>query len=209
MSRSVIGSLFLLLLLSCKPGPPPKQTSTPLLHPTVLTFDTLSLGDPVSAFIDRFGDPCDDDPIDRERATLYFWAGGDGCKEQKPFPEDTTVIAVTPYSKAAKEQPVELLVWFGGAYFNNRSSMKIRIGDRVSAVNNALGEPVHQNAIEDLADIKDAKRVDYNNDIHVLFRGDEVVGIAVGRMRGGEEREALLARGYAHHLKYLSAREGY
>jgi hypothetical protein len=209
MSRLVKSSLLLLFLLSCKPGPPPKQTVTPLMHPTVLTFDTLSLGDPVSAFLDRFGDACDDDPIDKEKANLWFWAGAEGCKEQKPFPEETTVLVVTPYSKAAKEQPVELVAWFGGTYFNARSTMKIHIGDSATEVQNKLGEPVflipHLNVSIPGADgyIPGMRRADYQGEIHVLYRDEKVVGIAVGKLKGGEERESTLVRGYEHHLRYV------
>ena len=115
MRQAVPRALFLLALASCKPGPPPIQTSTPLVHTGAPTFDGFSLADPVGGFIDRFGAPCDTDPIDKERATLFFWAGADGCQEQKPFPEGTTTLVVTPYSKAEREQPIDLLAWFGGA----------------------------------------------------------------------------------------------
>ncbi len=198
-------ALVLLFLASCKPGPPPVQNVTPLMHSTGDTFDTFSLGDPVGGFVDRYGAACDDDPIDKERSTLYFWSGFDGCKEQKPFPEETTVVAVTPFSKAWRDQPVDLLVWFGGTYYNNRSSLKIKIGDKAADVDKQL-ELVHKDAVENVAGpegkIDGLRQATYAHDIHVLYRDERVVGIGVGKLKGGEEREHVLSHGYAHHLKF-------
>lgn len=208
MRSAVKRALVLLFLASCKPGPPPVQTVTPLIHSTGETFDTFSLGDPVGGFVDRYGAPCDDDPIDKERSTLFFWAGAEGCKEQTAFPEETTVVVLTPFHKAWRDQPVDLLAWFGGTYFNNRSSMKIKIGDTAAVAESKLGELVYKKPVDDVrapdgeGKITGLRQVTYANDVHVLYRDDRIVGIAVGKLKGGEERESTLARGYAHHLEF-------
>lgn len=207
MRRSLQSALLLLFLVSCKPGPPPSQSAQPLMHPTTTTFDGFSLGDPVSAFLDKFGAACDSDPIDKERSTLFFWAGAEGCNEQKPFPDATTVVVITPYGKFEKEQPMELLAWFGGNYFNSRSTLKVLIGDSATEVDANLGEATHRHAIDNIAvgeaAITGLRQADYEGDIHVLIRDNKVVGIAVGKLKGGDERESTLDRGYAHHLKFV------
>lgn len=207
MRSAVPHALILLFLLSCKPGPPPVQNVTPLVHSTGETFDTFSLGDPVGGFVDRYGKACDDDPIDKERSMLFFWAGADGCKEQKAFPEDTTVVVLTPFNKAWRDQPVDLLAYFGGTYFNNRSSMKIRIGDPAADADKKLGELVHKNNVEGITGpdgpLTNLRQASYPNDVHVLIHNERIVGIAVGKLKGGEDRESVLGDGYANHLRYL------
>jgi hypothetical protein len=201
-------ALLLILLASCKPGPPPTQNTTPLMHSTGPTFDGFSLGDPVGSFITKFGEPCDSDPIDKERTTLFFWAGHDGCGEQKAFAEDTTVVVLTPYSKAEREQPIDLLAWFGGGYFSARATLEIHIGDTAAQVDGKLGEAVYRRPIDDLAAdegdgrMAGVRQASYKGDVHALFRDDRVVGIAVGKLKGGNERENILSVGYAHHLRY-------
>jgi hypothetical protein len=206
MRSAVQRAVVLLFLISCKPGPPPVQNVTPLMHSTGETFDTFSLGDPVGSFVDRYGAACDDDPIDKERSMLFFWAGADGCKEQKPFPEETTVLVLTPYNKAWRDQPIDLLAYYGGTYYNNRSSLKIRIGDAAADADKKLGELVHKTDVGNVSGpdgpIANLRQATYANDVHVLIRDEKIVGIAVGKLKGGEEREHALANGYAHHLRY-------
>jgi hypothetical protein len=207
-------ALLLVFVVSCKPGPPPIQNSTPLMHPTGPTFDGFSLGDPIGSFIAKFGEPCDSDPIDKERSTLFFWAGTEGCKEQKAaFPESTTVVALTPYAKAEREQPIDLLVWFGGAYFTTRSTLEIHIGDAAAVVEGKLGEPTFKRPIDDLAlpegegRVPGVRQASYKGDIHALFRDEHVVGIAVGKLKGGSERENVLSIGYGHQLRYANGKK--
>ncbi len=200
--RSVVHrALFLVVLASCKPGPPPVQNTTPLMHSTGPSFDGFSLADPIGSFISRFGEPCDIDPIDKERSTLFFWAGEEGCREQKPFPENTTVVVLTPFSKAERDQPIDLIAWYGGGYFNSRATIPVHVGDAAADVDKQLGEPVNKRVVDDLK-VPGMRQATYKNDVHVLFRDEKVVGIAVGKLRGGTERENILAQGYAHHLRY-------
>lgn len=210
MHSVVPRALLLLLLASCKPGPPPTQNTTPLMHSTGPTFDGFSLGDPVGSFITKFGEPCDSDPIDGERTTLFFWSGSEGCREQKPFADATTVVVLTPYSKAERDQPIDLLAWFGGGYFSTRSTLDVHVGDTAAQVDGKLGEATYKKAIEDLASgegegrMPGVRQAAYKDDVHVLFRDDRVVGIAVGKLKGGAERENILSVGYAHHLRYAN-----
>lgn len=201
MRSVVLRSLVLVALASCKPGPPPVQNSTPLMHSTGPSFDGFSLGDPVGSFVTRYGEPCDIDPIDKERSTLFFWSGNEGCREQKPFPENTTVLVLTPFSKAERDQPIDLFAWFGGGYFSSRATIPVHIDDAAAAVDGKLGEPVSKRAVDDLK-VPGVRQATYKDDIHVLFRDEKVVGIAVGKLRGGSERENILAQGYGHHLRY-------
>lgn len=197
---------LLVALASCKPGPPPVQNTTPLMHATGMSFDGFSLGDPVGSFVAKFGEPCDIDPIDKERSTLFFWSGVEGCREQKAFPEGTTVIVLTPYNKAEREQPMDLLAWFGGSYFNTRATVEAHIGDMAPEVDKKLGEPTHKQPVED-SKLPGTRIATYKNDVHVIFQEERAVGIAVGKLRGGTERENILSNGYAHHLRYATKTE--
>jgi hypothetical protein len=177
-----------------------------------VTVDGVRLGEPVRVLLARpdFATPCDVDPIDKRTSRLYFWAGATGCREAPAFPEQTTLVVLTPWSEraAAPEQPIDLVAWFGGHRLDTRTSLQIRIGQREADVNALLGPPARRWAITDVVTPYVAEdrviplQAQSHGQVHVLLREGVVVGIAVGRMTGGTERERILTSGYAHHLRY-------
>jgi hypothetical protein len=214
MRRSVALVLFL-VHCSCRRSAAPSDERPAILAApervertalTAPTFDGLALGAPASAFLARFGTPCDVDPIDRKQSRLYFWSGFAGCREQAPFGGGTTVVLIAKNGAPPDDQPVEIVAWFGGAWFDTRASVGIAIGETQSAVAAKLGAAVRDEERE-LRDVGAGREVEYPGDVHVLFADGRAIGIAVGRLAGGKERSSVLASGWAHHRRYARRSE--
>jgi hypothetical protein len=208
--------LPLIALMACTEGKPNAAFAAgpdPLAEPPIrqeLSLDGIRVGEPVSSFIERepYRDPCDIDPIDDRKATVYFYASGT-CRDRPGFPERTTLILVTPHNpEHAAEQPLTLMAW-SGPYFDTRSNVRIRIGDDGDRVVSVLGQPSDDVVVKDLVDqgkedpMANVHRWSFADRVHVLMRDDHAVAIGIGSLAGGPEQRGLLEHTYAHHLRYI------
>ena len=112
--------------------------------PGDVRIDGNALGAPVRELLalEPFHAPCDVDAIDHKQRTLYFWAGGT-CPQASPFPDATTVVVLTPRAKDVPhgDQPITLVAW-SGPYFDKRTTLPVRVGDKRTDAAPALGKPV-------------------------------------------------------------------
>jgi hypothetical protein len=177
------------------------------------TVDGVTPGATVGALLARepYRAPCDVDPIDHKRATLYFWAAGP-CREAPPFPGGTSVVVVTARDPNAppEQQPIEILGWAGGAYYEGKTNLPLHLGDTPERALAALGKPT---AIRQTSEIRGGARVDTIafswGSVHAYAVKGAVVAIALGALDLGAEgeRAQTLERLYAHHVRYAQ-REG-
>lgn len=218
LSVSVVASL----LVGCGGGsgaPPPNVVVAPVVvgtgpaspaaAPAVsLTVDGAKLGDPIGALMKRapYEQPCDVDAIDHDKATLYFWAAGE-CRKAPPFPGKTTLVILTPPAARAQraEQPMVLIAWAGGSYFDDKTGLPVRIGDSPDHLVKTLGAPT---ATKEHVAVGREKRaggrlVSWGR-VHALVTGDKVVALAVGELdiKAEGELAETLQRLYKHHLRY-------
>lgn len=230
---TILPCALLLTAVACVPAPPspstpgpgsPALTSEPSSRSSTspsptsnvdlasITIDGIRLGAPVAEVLARapYTTPCDVDPIDQRRATLYFWAAGP-CHDAGPFPEQTSVVIVTPQApKGAsdQEQPVELVIWAGGSFFDSKTNLPVKIGDDATAARASLGTPTHEEPITDLAQpgadepMPNVVLLSWSARVHVLTRDGRVMAIAVGSLEGGEERRQVVVSTYGHHLRF-------
>ena len=228
---TILPSALLLTAVACTPAPPPPSTPgpgspAPIAEPSSrpstppspkvdlasITVDGIRLGAPIREVLARapYTTPCDVDPIDQRRATLYFWATGP-CHDAAPFPEQTSVVIVTPRApKGApdQEQPVELVVWAGGSFFDGKTNLPLKIGDDAAAARASLGPPTHEEPVTDLAQpgadepMPNVVLLSWSARVHVLTRDGHVVAVAVGSLEGGEERRQVVVSTYGHHLRF-------
>jgi hypothetical protein len=178
-----------------------------------IEVDGIRLGTPISAVLarDPYRTPCDVDPIDHRRSTLYFWAAGP-CRGGAPFPGKTSVVIITPPAPEGtpddQGQPIELLCWAGGSFFDGKTTLPIRIGDTAQSARDALGPPTSEQPITDVvrpdADepIPDLVLLSWQHRVHAIARDGRVVALGVGSLEGGDERRGVLVSTYAHHLRY-------
>jgi hypothetical protein len=198
--------------LASDPAPPSSASPSPRVDLAAITVDGIRLGTPVAEVLARepYAKPCDIDPIDQSRATLYFWAAGP-CRKEAPFPGQTSVVIVTPRApKGAPEgqQPIELLSWTGGSFFEGKTNLPIQIGDDAGAARGALGPPTSEEPVTDLAErgseepMPNVALLSWSGRVHALVRDGRVVALAVGSLEGGEERRKVLISTYGHHLRF-------
>lgn len=199
--------------LTSDASPPPSASPSPPTDAAAITVDGIRLGMPVSAVLARasYAGLCDSDPVDHGRATLYFWAAGP-CRDATPFPGETSVVIVTPRApKGAPDdqQPIDLLCWAGGSFFEGKTTLPVQIGDDVGKARRALGPPTSEEPVTDLAErgsedpMPNVVLLSWSGRVHALARNSSVVALAVGSLEGGEERHKVLVSTYGHHLRYL------
>jgi hypothetical protein len=202
-----------ILLVACAPAPSTPNapvivataTATPVPTATTPpdaapTFDGAKLGSPIGTLLARapYEKPCDIDPIDKKKATLFFWAAGP-CREAPAFPGGTTVVILTPHSTdaARAEQPVSLVAWAGGTYFDDKTSVPVRIGDTAEHARKLLGAPTATKQGEA------GTSFSWGN-VHALVIADRIVVLAMGDLdiKAEGERAETLDRLHHHHLRY-------
>ncbi|CAN5925329.1 hypothetical protein BH11MYX4_BH11MYX4_24480 [soil metagenome] len=198
-----------LLLTACAPTPSPPSAPVIVATPPApalatwdgaLVFDGVKLGSPIGALLARapYDTPCDVDPIDKKTATLFFWAGG-RCREAPAFPAATTLVILTPRATDAArgEQPVTLVAWAGGTYFDDRTSLPIRIGDAAEHARRLLGAPTATKQSDDSSTFSWGS-------VHALVIADKIAALAMGDLdiKAGGERAETLERLHHHHLRY-------
>jgi hypothetical protein len=198
--------------LTSNPSPPSSASPSTRVDLAAITIDGIRLGTPVAEVLARepYARPCDVDPIDDRRATLYFWAAGP-CGKGAPFPGQTSVVIVTPRApKGAPEgqQPVDLLCWAGGSFFEDKTTLPIQIGADAGTARRALGPPTSEEPVTDLAErgseepMPNVVLLSWSGRVHALVRDGSVVALALGSLEGGEERRKLLVSTYGHHLRF-------
>jgi hypothetical protein len=174
---------------------------------SALTVDGVKLGAPISALLARapYDQPCDIDPVDKKKSTLYFWAPGE-CKKAPPFPGGTTLVIVTPRSSnaARAEQPMTLVAWAGGTYFDDKTNLPVHIGASSAQLEKALGTPTATKKDIELRGGQPPGRALSWGRVHALVVGDKAVVLAMGDLdvNGEGELAETLQRLHHHHLKF-------
>lgn len=190
--------------------PPPAAPTAPAAprasSEAETTIDGIALGAELAPVLDRapYHAPCDVDPFDKRAAKLHFWTGGP-CRDAPPFPSATTVAIV---SNVEGEAPpvlrVSAIAWAGGHYFDGKSRLPVRIGDRLEDATRALGAPSDVAPETDLVASGELRRVAWAPRlVHALVRDGVIVALAVGDLTSTGERQALLRHLYGHHIRYL------
>lgn len=174
-----------------------------------LIVDGVKLGTPIGVLLARapYDRPCDVDPVDHKRATLYFWAAGP-CRQAPAFPGRTSLVIVTPRGADAprEQQPITLVAWAGGAYFDDKADLPIRIGDTAARALEVLGAPT---ATKHAIRFKDGQSSEERTlswgRVHAFASGQAIVALAVGDLDITAEGELAetLERLHRHHQRYV------
>ncbi|HNZ24792.1 MAG TPA: hypothetical protein PKL24_21785 [Polyangiaceae bacterium] len=176
--------------------------------PGDVRIDGIALGAPVRELLalEPFHAPCDVDAIDHKQRTLYFWAGGT-CPQASPFPDATTVVVLTPRAKDVPhgDQPITLVAW-SGPYFDKRTTLPVRVGDKRTDAERALGKAVCARVTVSTENGQKHEAATCTWDrVHAYFVDGVIAVLAIGELTADsdEESAATLERLYAHHLRYV------
>ncbi len=153
------------------------------------SFDGFKLGDNYAEKVKSrspYDKPCDNDPIDN-RSRRFMVYGAEPCRGLS-FPEKTTLMFYLKYSQTERyAQPIEAFAFMGGGYFNDKSDLFIKVGDRVDEARSKLGVLLRTFKIKrkgfELGVHQSA------GDLYVLFKESQVVGLVIGPMPEDPENE--------------------
>lgn len=184
-------------------APPPAATSgTPTATPDGKhVFDGFSLGSDFGAVMARapYDEPCDNDAIDNSARRMMLY-GSKPCRDHV-FPDKTSVIFLLAFADGETKyaQPIQALVWMGGAYFEKRSNFPARTGTTLAEAERALGAAGPKFIVVEDGNLgRHGRRTNegvtltirkHPADVYSIADGDHVIGFAVGPMPDDPENE--------------------
>jgi hypothetical protein len=152
------------------------------------TFESIHARAPYDAV-------CDDDPVDH-RTRLFVGYGALPCNGQS-FPEGTTFMVILPYRTTDRfRAPIAAVAWFGGTWFETRSSFPVHIGAARNDARARLGRPAGTFALADGREPLDVDR--FRGDVFIVSRANAVIGIVLGTMPSDPDNEQwrMIQQGY-------------
>ena len=153
------------------------------------TFDGIKLGDNYQKTIMNkppYMTPCDNDPIDKNTRRAMFYAP-EVCRSTPAFPDNTLVTFYLKFddSENRYSQPVEVIFWLGGNYFEGKTDFPYSVGIKPEAIT-AFGKPEIIN--RDYRN-KIWKVYRFAGDINALSLDGKVLGYIIGPMPESFESE--------------------
>jgi len=223
-STNVHALLFVLCACGAStptPQNPPLASDVPASSPVVaanapakakvdlgtLTIDGAEVGSPIGALLSRapYDQPCDVDAIDKKKAVLFFWAAGE-CRKSPAFPDGTSLVIITPPGAAVArgEQPMTLVAWAGGTYFDDKTNLPVHMGASFAQLQKALGTPTATKKNIELRGGQPPGVALSWGRVHALVVGGKAAVLAMGDLDINAEGELAetLQRLHHHHLRY-------
>ena len=114
------------------------------------------------------------------------------------------MVTPRPSNEARADQPITLVAWAGGTYFDDKTSLPIHIGASSAQREKAFGTPTATKKDIELRGGDPPGRALSWGRVHALVVRDKAVVLAMGDLdiNGAGELAETLQRLHHHHLKY-------